>query len=70
LYPILLHRDGAQVMTYGGPTETPPHTQPTWGLGTVDAEENSAARSCDLSHDRAARSRDNTRAERGVPIAS
>jgi len=34
LYPILLHRDGARAVTYGGPTEIPPpHTQANLGVG-------------------------------------
>jgi len=34
LYLILLHRDGARAVTYGGPTETPPpHTQADLGVG-------------------------------------
>jgi len=45
-----------------GPTETPPHTQANVGVGDSG---NRAARSCDLSHDRVARSRDNNWAEWG-----
>jgi len=67
LYPILLHRDGAQAVTYGGAhgDPSPPYTGRSWGGGTRKRERTRSARSRDLLHHPPAWSRDNTRAERG-----
>ena len=54
-------------MTYGGAhgDPSPPYTGRPGVGGTVERERTRSARSCDLLRHRAARSHDNTRAERG-----
>ena len=68
MYPILLHSDGARAITYCGAhgDPSPPYTGQLGGWGQLMCKRTwGAARSRDLSRDRAAQSRDNTWAERG-----
>ena len=66
MYPIPLHRDGAQAVTHGGAHgDPPPYTGQPGGGGQLMQKRNRAARSPELSRDPVAQSRDNTQAERG-----
>jgi hypothetical protein len=67
LYLILLHRDGARAVTYGGAhgDPSPPHTQADLGVGGRVRERTRSERSRDLLRHRAALSHDDTWAERG-----
>jgi len=63
LYLILLHRDGARAVTYGGAhgDPSPPYTGRSGGGGTRKRERTRYARSPDLLRHHTALSRDNTR---------
>ena len=65
MYIILLHRDGAQAVTYGEAHSSPPYTGRSGGGGTHKKERTRSALSRDLLHHRAALSRDRIQAERG-----
>jgi len=71
LYLILLRRDGAWVVTYGGAhgDPSPPYTGRSGGGGTRKRERTRSVRSRDLLRHRAALSRDDTRVEGGGPTA-
>ena len=60
MYLILLHRDGAQAVTYGGAhgDPSPPYTGRSGGGGTRKRDRTRSARSRDLLRHRAALSRD------------
>ena len=67
MYLILLHRDGARAVTFGGAQgdPSPPYTGRSGGRGTCNRERTQSSRSRDLIRHCAALSRDHIRAERG-----